>query len=266
MYNYVLNKDKSIGKVVFIVEGDKKEHTLLGYIFKEILDYSVVDVKRNCSPYTKYVSKHNPNSRIFVVSANTSNLKSAGEDGKEYLDRVFMSLYDKYALDITNAAVYYIFDRDNESNLYTDAEKLVNTLKNSRDNGIELNGLLLMSYPCIEAYIKSCVDDCSCEIIKSPKALKQAINEAKYQYQKIANNEIIRSCENMLLGINKLCGRDLTEKDLDDFSEIGSKVLFEEHQLYLSKKEYMILSLLSVAFIDLGIVETSKIYSNLENN
>lgn len=40
-----LNRNKSIGKVVFIVEGDKKEHTLLAHIFRNILDYSIVDVK-----------------------------------------------------------------------------------------------------------------------------------------------------------------------------------------------------------------------------
>ena len=44
MYEIVLNKNKSVGKIVFIVEGDKKEHTLLGHLFTNILDYSVVDL------------------------------------------------------------------------------------------------------------------------------------------------------------------------------------------------------------------------------
>lgn len=81
MYEIVLNKNKSVGKIVFIVEGDKKEHTLLGHLFTNILDYSVVDVKRNRVPYSKYISNTNPNSRIFVISAETSNVKSAGLDG-----------------------------------------------------------------------------------------------------------------------------------------------------------------------------------------
>ncbi len=92
MYRVVLNRNKSIGKVVFIVEGDKKEHTLLGYIFEKILDYSVVDIKRNNDPYIKYVSKINADSQVFVISSQSSNIKSAGGDGKDYLDQVFFTL------------------------------------------------------------------------------------------------------------------------------------------------------------------------------
>ncbi len=46
----------------------------------------------------------------------------------------------------------------------------------------------------------------------------------------------------------------MTESDLDDFSEINCKVLAEENQVYLDKKQYMLLSLLSVSFLDLGIL------------
>jgi hypothetical protein len=258
MNKIVLNKNKSIGKVVFVVEGDKKEHTLLGHIFEKILDYSVVDVKRNRTPYSKYVSKINPDSRIFVISGETSNIRSAGREGKGYLDRVFSGLYTDYSLDISNAAVYYIFDRDNESNFYSEAEKLTHTLVNSRDNGFEANGLLLLSYPCIEAYIKSCFDDYKCETINTPKELKTAVNDSKYQYHKMDCEAIMRSCCNMLLGIESLCGRKVTESDLDDFSEIGSKVLDAENQLYMNKKQYMLLSLISIAFMDLEILRVSE--------
>ncbi len=253
-YKIVLNKNKHIGKVVFIVEGDKKEHSLLGYIFKEILDYSIVEVKRNKLPFTKYVSKVNSDSHVFVISAKTSNIKSAGVDGKEYLDQVFENLYIDYSLDISNAAVYYIFDRDNESNFYSVAESLTETLKNSRDNGFESNGLLLLSYPCIEAYIKSCIDDVQNERIDTPKSLKNVISDARYQYSKIDGDAVIRACNNMLVGISDICKSDMTNEDLDDFAQIGMKILFEENQMYLENKQYYLLSLLSVAFLDLGIL------------
>ena len=163
-------------------------------------------------------------------------------------------MYSEYSLDTTNAAVYYIFDRDNESNMYSEAEKHIGILRNSRDNGIEANGLLLMSYPCIEAYIKLCVDDFSGELIASPKLLKQAVNDAKYQYAKLGEDSIIKACNNMLMGIRIICGRDLKTDDLDDFAEIGNKILVDENTLYLEKKQYMLLSLLSIAFIDLGLL------------
>ena len=39
--NFIINKDKNIGSVVYIVEGEKREINLLGHIFKEILKYSI---------------------------------------------------------------------------------------------------------------------------------------------------------------------------------------------------------------------------------
>ena len=253
-HNIIINLDKSIGKVVFIVEGDKKEHTLLKHIFHDVLNYSIVDVKRNKHSYKKYVSESNPDSQIFVVSAETSNIKSAGIDGKKYLDTVFSNLYETFSLDITNAAVYYIFDRDNESNFFSVTESLIKMLKNSRDNGIESNGMLLLSYPCIEAYIKACIDDCSEDYVNSSKTLKSIVSTACYQYRCIDENAIVNSCNNMLLGIEKICDREMCFADLDNFVEINSKILEFENSLYLDKNCYYILSLLSVAFIDLGII------------
>ena len=43
-------------------------------------------------------------------------------------------------------------------------------------------------------------------------------------------------------------------KDLDDFSEISEKILEKENELYLTRKQYMILSMVAVAFVDLGII------------
>ena len=58
----------------------------------------------------------------------------------------------------------------------------------------------------------------------------------------------------MLIGISDICKCDMTNEDLDDFARIGMKILSEENQMYLEKKEYYLLSLLSVAFLDLGIL------------
>ena len=253
-YNIRLNKNKSIGKVVYIVEGDRKEHSLLRHIFERILDYTVVDVKRKQSSYLKYMSKVNPDSCIFVVSSEKSNVKSAGEEGKAYLDSVFSELYKEYSLDISNSAVYYIFDRDNQSNSLAEIENLVKTLKNSRDNGIENNGLLLLSYPSIEAYVKMCIDDIQFQTIDTPKSLKVITSDAKYQYDRIDSDALLKACNNMLVGINRICDRYLIEADLDDFFEINYKILAEENRTYAEHREYILLSLLSISFLDLGIL------------
>lgn len=44
--NIGLNKNKSIGKVLFIVEGAKTEPYLLGKIFTEVFDYQMEQLLR----------------------------------------------------------------------------------------------------------------------------------------------------------------------------------------------------------------------------
>jgi len=55
---------------------------------------------------------------------------------------------------VNNAAIYYLFDRDPESN--TDDRLiagLIDKLKNSRENKDNMRGgMLILSYPAIEAY------------------------------------------------------------------------------------------------------------------
>ena len=107
---------------------------------------------------------------MYLINSETSNIGSLKSvSGKAYLDSVFNDLYAKYQLDTTNTATYYIFDRDCESNLAADCRDLVGILKNSRDNGYESNGLLLLSYPSIESYVFSCVEDSTEEYIDRKK-------------------------------------------------------------------------------------------------
>lgn len=42
-----INKQKSIGEVVIVVEGESEEFKLLKHIFMNILDYNYVPIKRN---------------------------------------------------------------------------------------------------------------------------------------------------------------------------------------------------------------------------
>ena len=214
-YSVCLDKGKTIGKVVYIVEGQRKELTLLSHIFTKVLDYTTVVVPRNQDAIIKYESKVNPNSKVFLVSAENSNISFiSNETGAAYLDRVFVSLYHQYGLDITNAATYYVFDRDAKSNTKERYEELIGT---SRDNETESNGLLLVSYPSIEAYQNTCIDDTRNEYISDPKTLKVKVSEGKYQYDKLQAMQIERACVNMLYTILDMTKKPLVESDLDDF-------------------------------------------------
>ena len=252
---FTLNKNKSIGKVIYIVEGEKKEITLLSHIFTKILNYSVVYAKRQKGIYEKYVSAENQDSQVYLINSETSNIGSIKSvSGKEYLDAVFKTLYEKYQLDTTNTATYYIFDRDCESNMAADCRDLVGILKNSRDNGYESNGLLLLSYPSIESYIFSCFEDSTEEYIDTASALKQKTSAGKYQYNKLKDKEMLLACTNMLATQLHMSGVNMEQSDLDDFSKINGQILKIEDEKVSANSLYRILSLLSVSFIDLGII------------
>ena len=91
---FILNKNKSIGKVIYIVEGGKKEFTLLSHIFTEVLNYSVIHAKRQEGIYEKYVNTENPDSQVYLINSETSNIGSLKSvSGKAYLDSVFNDLY-----------------------------------------------------------------------------------------------------------------------------------------------------------------------------
>lgn len=257
-YTVCLNKEKNIGKVVYVVEGARRELTLLSYIFTKIFDYSVVVAPRKDVPYLKYESKTNKLSRVFLVCSYESNISFVeNQKGQDYLNEVYKVLFEKYNLELSDAATYFIFDRDVQSNKGEEFNKLIPILKNSRDNDTEINGMLLESYPAIEAYLKSCIDDTSDDWIKSAKELKLKVSEAQYQQDKINDNEIINACVNMLTSIKSISGRELDEQDLDNFAELN-KLLFDKEEDYLMQKEfYRILSLLSISFMDLGLISVN---------
>ena len=72
-----LNKEKNIGSVLYIVEGEKREINLLGYIFKEILEYDeVIGIDRTGKTRIKYISKENRNSKVFIINSEKNNGKS----------------------------------------------------------------------------------------------------------------------------------------------------------------------------------------------
>lgn len=257
-YSVRLNKEKNIGKVVYIVEGARRELTLLSHIFTNILDYSVVVAPRKDLPYLKYESKKNKLSRVFLISAYESNITFIeNQQGQDYLNEVYKNLYEIYRLDLSDAATYFIFDRDAQSNKGQEFKTLIPILKNSRDNGTEINGMLLESYPSIEAYTKSCIDNISDDWIKSAKVLKLKVSEAQYQQDKISGEQILKACCNMLTSINDMARRDLAEKDLDDFAELNN-IIFDKEEDYLTQQKlYRLLSLISISFIDLGLIEVN---------
>lgn len=154
-YRLELNKDKSIGNVLFIVEGNKTEMDMIGHIFGTLLNYECEKLDRK-GKYYRYQNKTNPYSRVFVINTEKTNISNI-RDGQEYLDKIYEEFINEYHFPVDRSAIYYIFDRDSRSNREADVIKeLLGELANARDNEESyVQGLLLLSYPAIKTFILS---------------------------------------------------------------------------------------------------------------
>ena len=152
--SFKLNKKKSIGNVIFVVEGNNTEVDLIEHIFNGLLNYSVIEKRRNKKKFREYQSPINQNSKVAVINSSESTINHI-LDTEGFTKKVINLLYNDYGFEPNKCRIYYIWDIDDKSNKYELTKDLVYNLGNSLDNDFELNGLLLLSYPQIESFIIS---------------------------------------------------------------------------------------------------------------
>ena len=253
MSNIQINKNKKIGKVLFIVEGIKTEINILYKIFTNIFDYQYEKLDR-LDKYKPYNKKDNPTSSIFVINTEESNIKDI-KDANGYLDNLFIRLIDEYNFPVDKATIFYIFDRDNKSNTNPEIiEELLTKLSNSRESNDDFDkpGLLLLSYPSIESFTTSNYIQNSFEIeLETGTELKQYLHEQKVSYQNINDYTLKLAVEEMQKALNII---DIEDIDLDNFKDTNIKVFNYQEDYYSKFKKYRIFSLLCVALIDLGLI------------
>ena len=152
-----INKDKRIGRVLFIVEGSRYEFSLLKKIFVDIFHYDYIEKRRNRPD--RFINGTDKYSRVAVINTRESNIKDISEN-EEYLDQLYEFLLEKYDYPVDQSAVYFLFDRDPESN--TDRDKIryyILNMKDPYENDSFLRaGQLLLSYPSLESYTITALD------------------------------------------------------------------------------------------------------------
>lgn len=246
-------KDKSIGRVLFIVEGARTEFSLFRRIFCDVLGYEYIEKRRNNAKFFK--NKNKSTSKVAVINTEGSNISSIC-DNNDYLDRIFEILISEYNFPVDNAAIYYIFDRDAKSNLNKQLiEKLIGQLKNAyeNDNG-ERGGVLLLSYPSIEAYIVSnFIDDTYLMKFEIGDKVKEYITTQNkiIQLNKITAETIEKAANEMM----KYFKSEEIDFCIDNIGQMNEEVFKRQETEYNKQKAYNLVSLLSIAFIDLGIIE-----------
>lgn len=255
-----INKDKKIGKVLFIVEGERTEPYILCRIFEKIFDYSYTRISREGKiTYDVVSSKRHDLSQVFVVNAEESNISHIA-DGNEYLDNLFRMLINDQGINFENAAIFYIWDRDRNSNVNTDIIKeLLSTLRNPRDSvDYERQGLLLLSYPSIEAYTASnFISDAYEQEASTGKELKTALNDKKILQQNISENSIQMATKELLKAFKSL-EVEFKKAMLDDMAETNLTVFNKEEAIYEQTNTYRLLSMLSIALLNLGLIEVTE--------
>lgn len=253
-----INKNKNIGRVLFIVEGLKTEFDIIHKIFTRVFDYKYEKFDR-LGRYSKYNTKSNLNSSVFVINTENSSIKSVG-DANHYLDKLYVTLIEKYRFPVNKSAIFYIFDRDVKSN--QDAEFIADLLKrltNSRaSNGFNMQGLLLLSYPSIESFVLSnFTKNCFDMEFELGKTLKRYLCINQISEHKIKESTLFLATHEMLSALNKL---GIHTYDIDNFGETNLTIFNKQEEYYLINQKYRLLSLVCMALIDLGIIEINDGY------
>lgn len=248
-----INKNKSIGRVLFIVEGGKNEFSLLRRIFCNVFGYEYVEKRRDKANVFK--NKNISTSKIAVINTEETNISDIC-DKNCYLDRVYELLMSEYNFPVDKASIYYLFDRDPESNRdLALISKLISELKNSYENdGGMRGGLLLLNYPCIESYtVSNFIDDTHKLTMALGNQVKSFVTSKNKEIQlnKISESTIEKAaCEMM-----KFMETEKFPFDIDDFGGTNMSIFNYQENYYKQNGGFRLLGLLSVALIQLGIIE-----------
>lgn len=253
---FKFNRDKNIGSVLYIVEGERREINLLGHIFKEILKYDeVIGIDRMGNERIKYISKKNKNSKIFIINSEQSNIQSiANTQFRDEQVKILKQYDDEFNYE--DIPIYYIFDCDRKNDRIA-IENVINTYVNAREPSEEnkydsIGGMVLLSYPAIESFVISNFEKDMYKFHErfnfNEKTLKQYIGDNKYDNHKMSIDtlsnaflELVSSLEN--INANKI--------NLDNTKEFNTTLFNYEQSV---NNQYMI-SLLLISFVDLGIIE-----------
>lgn len=252
------NHEKRIGTVIYFVEGQSTEFTLLRIIFGKILNYDFVEKRRGKPAWFK--DNHCPQNRVFVINTSESNISDISD--KDFLDEVCELLINEYGLDADNAAKFYIFDRDNQSN--TD-EKLIQyylSILNEPygdDTADEKGGLLLLSFPAIESFVLSnFLEDTHKLQFKIGQDVKTFTglpeNQKLIQYNKIKEETILHAAKEFLAYLDSIDA----ELDLDFVGELNNAIYRDEETAFAEFGLYKAVSELILSLMYMGIIEIEE--------
>ncbi len=246
-----IRKDKSIGQVLFIVEGEKLEFNLLRRIFCDIFGYDLIQERRN--GISRFTNNENKNSRVAVI--NTSSSRAASISDTEYLDGIFEKLINEKDFPVDKSAIFYLFDRDPLLNLDSAVIKnFIDTLQDPYDNGALQAGLFLLSYPSIEAFTISNFESTQELRFSLGSEAKEYVNSQNttMQFNKITEKTLALATQEFMFYIREKC---LLQWNVDAIAPLHDQIFTKQEQCYTQNNYYEAFSMLTAAFLYLGMIE-----------
>ena len=254
---YKINKEKNIGKVLVLVEGENTEFKVLNRIFHDLLGYTTYNYRRK-SKTSEFVDKcykgKNNNSLIYIANLKNSDMKELLNEKEK--DKILNKIQDDLGQSLKNIRTYIIWDRDNLSNTSIDTKKALLKYGSSLDNGVEANGILLLNYPCVEVYPISILDRYTYQRkYKTSQEAKSYLKEKKNHLT--SEKDLLHALRNMHISLkNKI---KIEQYETDNFQKTNLEVFHIEEQQYEKDNKYLALSLISIMLIDLGIIEEKEL-------
>ncbi len=251
--NLKIDKNKSIGEVIIIVEGESDEFSILKHIFTNILDYNYIPIKRNKCELDRYQSKSKKNSVVTVLNTSSSSIKTMLED-LEYEERIFDFIKQKCGRVPRYARTYILWDRDYNTNDKEVVERALNTFSNSLENpGYGMNGILLLSYPCLECFYNSNFDKqfyrkSFCTSDEAKKSWKMS----KYSISNINERTLLLAVCNMHQIFK---GYNIFNYDPSDFAYYNKRIYYKQEDEFEINHCYKALSLIAFMLIDLDLIQ-----------
>lgn len=254
MKNYKIDKAKNIGNVIFVVEGGRPdtggtELRLLKKIFADILGYEVQELRRGTDEFIGHGS--NPQFRVFALNLPKNQLTQMTE---EALDELYHRLDEEFNIKPDDCPIFYLYDRDYLSYKRNELRaKYVMKYTDPYGDKEGNLGQLLLSYPSVESYLLSCVqDDVFLQSYFLGKDLKPELTKVGFSEEDIDTEDyLIHAATEMDKGLNEF---GLGSYDLDNLAPTLLGVYDYQQEKQKTDETFSLISLVSMALLELGII------------
>ena len=251
---YKVDKSKIIGNVIFVVEGGRPETggtelRLLKSIFSDVLGYEVQELRRGTEEFIGY--GNNKSSRVFALNLPKNQLTQLTEDA---MDELFSRLKTEFSIKPEDCPIFLLYDRDYKSYKHNELRgKYVRRYTDPYSSEEGYQGQLLLSYPAVESYILSCIQENVFEqrYLLGTEA-KVQLAQCEFSEEEISEDEhIIHATTEMDKG---LANFDLDGYDLDNLGSTLLAVYEEQQNIVKEQQQFSALSLISMALLELGVI------------